>query len=85
MVREWGRYSGSLGREFCSKSELPGNDQIWRSKPLSKTVSQREKKLPLMLGAALLLVSTSYTVPKGWEPLLDENLSKWGNYESYRH
>ena len=38
-----------------------------------------------MLGAALLLVSTSYTVPTGWEPLLDENLSKWGNYESYRH
>ena len=38
-----------------------------------------------MLGAALLLVSTSYTVPTGWEPLLDENLSKWENYESYRH
>ena len=38
-----------------------------------------------MLGAALLLVSTLYTAPTGWEPLLDKNLSKWGNYESYRY
>jgi hypothetical protein len=53
------------------------------------------KLLPtLVLGATLLATTTSFTAPapkgiapapKGWEMLLDKNLSKWRNYESYRH
>ncbi|MBW3128452.1 DUF1080 domain-containing protein [Hymenobacter profundi] len=40
----------------------------------------------LSSAAALLLPSTSFDQPqKGWEPLLDKNLSKWRTYESYRH
>lgn len=41
----------------------------------------------LLLGAGLLAAATSFTppTPKGWEPLLDKKLSKWRNYESYRH
>lgn len=39
----------------------------------------------LALAATLLFSSTSSKAPDGWEPLLDKNLSKWRNYESYRH
>ncbi|HEX8506118.1 MAG TPA: DUF1080 domain-containing protein [Hymenobacter sp.] len=44
-----------------------------------------KKWITLGLGAALLGVSTSFYAPPGWEPLLDKNLSKWRNYESYCH
>jgi hypothetical protein len=39
------------------------------------------------LGATLLgLTSSFHALPgAGWEPLLDKTLSKWRNYESYRH
>ncbi|UOQ70536.1 hypothetical protein [Hymenobacter cellulosilyticus] len=43
------------------------------------------KSTVLVLGATLLLTSVSFTAPKGWEPLLDKNLSKWRTFESYRH
>ncbi|QJX47593.1 DUF1080 domain-containing protein [Hymenobacter taeanensis] len=39
----------------------------------------------LLASAVLLLTSTASTAPKGWEPLLDKNLSKWQTYQSYRH
>ncbi len=39
----------------------------------------------LVLGGLLLLINTSFMPPKEWTKLLDKNLSKWENYESYRH
>ncbi|WP_375433959.1 DUF1080 domain-containing protein [uncultured Hymenobacter sp.] len=39
----------------------------------------------LVLGATLLFTSTSSKAPDTWVPLLDKSLSKWRNYESYRH
>jgi hypothetical protein len=43
------------------------------------------KSTTLVCGAILLLVSTSSVAPKGWEPLLDKDLSKWQTFQSYRH
>ncbi|UOQ76206.1 DUF1080 domain-containing protein [Hymenobacter sp. 5516J-16] len=45
------------------------------------------RKLPaLVCGATLLFTATSSSVaPRGWEPLLDKELSKWQIYQSYRH
>ncbi len=46
------------------------------------------KRLPtLAFGAALLATTASFAppTPKGWEPLLDQKMSKWRNFESYRH
>jgi hypothetical protein len=39
------------------------------------------------LGAALVLTAASFTAapPKGWEPLLDQKLSKWQTFQSHRH
>lgn len=36
-------------------------------------------------GGLLLLSNASFMPPKPWTKLLDKNLSKWENYESYRH
>lgn len=44
-----------------------------------------QKSLILSCAAALLLSTTSFMAPKGWEPLLDKRLSKWRVYQSYRH
>ncbi len=46
-----------------------------------------KKLLPLALGATLLLTSASKgpAAADGWVPLLDKKLSKWRNYESFRH
>jgi hypothetical protein len=48
-----------------------------------------KKTTLLTVGVALLVTSASYVAPpapaKGWEPLLDKNLSKWRTYQSYRH
>ncbi|MFD1470368.1 DUF1080 domain-containing protein [Hymenobacter caeli] len=44
-----------------------------------------KKIIPLALGAALLLGATPPPAPRAWEPLLDKSLSKWRNFESYRH
>ncbi|PJJ60028.1 3-keto-disaccharide hydrolase [Hymenobacter chitinivorans] len=43
------------------------------------------KSTALVLGATLLLTSVSFTPAKGWEPLLDQKLSKWRTFQSYRH
>ncbi|MGY2134599.1 3-keto-disaccharide hydrolase [Hymenobacter sp. HD11105] len=43
------------------------------------------KYITLVLGATLLFISTSSTAPRGWEPLLDKQLSKWRTFQSYRH
>ena len=39
------------------------------------------------LSVLLLGLTSSFHAPPaaGWEPLLDKSLSKWRNYESYRH
>ncbi len=39
----------------------------------------------LLISALFLLITTSFQLPKEWTNLLDKNLSKWQNYESYRH
>lgn len=46
--------------------------------------------LPLVLGTALLVTTTSSSplpapAPAGWTALLDNNLSQWRIYESHRH
>lgn len=45
-----------------------------------------KKLLLLVVGAAWWLTAASFSAPpKGWEPLLDKDLSQWRNFESYRH
>ncbi|WP_210513577.1 3-keto-disaccharide hydrolase [Hymenobacter terricola] len=45
------------------------------------------KNFPLLTAATLLLSAASFRTapPKGWEPLLDQSLSKWQTFESHRH
>ena len=39
----------------------------------------------LLFCGFFLLLTTSFQPPNEWTDLLDKNLSKWENYESYRH